>query len=108
MTALTQDEAAARAALLADVTVSWRLDLTDPDHARTTTRLRFTRRRPGASTFVDAGFDVTAARLNDGPLAIAGLRGPNAGTSGSGRIALPGLAADNVLEVDGLVAFRRD
>jgi aminopeptidase N len=99
MTALTQDEAAARAALLTDVTVKWWLDLTDPDQARTTTRLRFACRRPGASTFVDAGFAVTAARLNDRPLAIA---------DGSGRIALPGLAAENVLEVEGRVAFRRD
>jgi aminopeptidase N len=97
--ALTQEEAAARAELLTDVAIEWALDLTGAEHARTATRLTFTCLRPGASTFVDAGFAVTGARLNGTALAVG---------EGAERIGLDGLGARNELVVEGLVPYRRD
>jgi aminopeptidase N len=89
---LSQDEAQARAALLAveryDVTV----DLTGlpaGDQVRCVSNVTFTCREPGAASFVDCAADVVGATLN----------GVALGAAEEGRIALPDLAERNVLVV---------
>jgi aminopeptidase N len=93
-TNLTRDEAAERAALL-DVT-SYEIDLdltTGPTTFRSTTRVRFTASRPGASTFID----LIAPTVHQ--VLLNGTELPVDQVVSTGRIALPQLAAENDLTV---------
>ncbi len=96
-TNLTRDEAATRAALLHVERYEVVLDLTTgPTTFRTTTTVRFTARTPGADTWIDfVGDSVTSVTLNGRALDPAEVFSDS-------RIALPGLAADNVLIVDAI------
>ncbi len=100
---LTRDEARTRAALLAVESYDVDLDLTgdDPSTFRSRTTIRFTCRAPGASTFVElAAESVQQVTLN-------GTRLEPAGVTEGNRLSLPGLAADNVLEVDARCRYSR-
>jgi aminopeptidase N len=97
---LTRLDARARADLLAVSAYEVELDLTDgggkPGERtfRSRTTIRFTASRPGAATFVDVIADgFREVTLNGRPLDTSGYR-PEDG------IAVPDLAADNVLAVD--------
>jgi aminopeptidase N len=97
---LTRVDAQARAELLSVSGYEVELDLTDgggkPGERtfRCRTTIRFTASRPGAATFVDAIADrFTAVTLNGRALDTSAYR-PEDG------LALPDLAADNVLVVD--------
>ncbi len=94
-TNLTRDEAAARAALLHVDGYEVVLDLTTgPATFRTTTTVRFSARTPGEQTWIDfVGDSVESVALNGRALDPAEVFADS-------RIALPGLAADNVLVVD--------
>ena len=100
-TSLTRVEAEVRAAVLQVDAVEVELDLTDPTLPtfRSRTVLRF-----GSSvdaTFVDfAGVELVAATLNGEPLDVA--------TWARARIPLTGLREENVLEVDGVMAYSSD
>ena len=102
MPSLTRAEASARAALLTVDAVAVDLDLDRGDRlfgSRTT--IRFTCREPGASTFVDLRpRELHGVTLNGRPVDPASLV--------EGRLAVDGLAADNVLEVDATMAYRHD
>ncbi len=95
-TNLTRDEAAGRAALLDVVRYEVSLDFTTgPTTFATTSRVRFTARTPGASTWVDfVGDSVEQVVLN-------GLVLDPATSWSDGRITLPDLAAHNELVVRG-------
>jgi aminopeptidase N len=84
---LTHDEAIGRAALLDNITCHISLDLTATP-PRGHTELRFSCRRPGATTFADLSGGT--ATLNGVPL----------GPPDDGRLLLPDLAAENVLVAD--------
>jgi aminopeptidase N len=87
---LLRDEATARAELLSIASYAVDLDLTAEADFGSTTVIRFTCRRPGATTFVE---------LDGTPLDVT-LNGRDLGTAIDGnRIALPDLAADNELRV---------
>ena len=97
---LTREQAQARADLLEVEAYDVTLDLTDgggkPSERtfRSTTRIRFTARRPGAATFVDLVADALhAVTLNGAPVDVSGY------TPATG-IVLADLAADNDLVVD--------
>ena len=97
MPALTESEAQARAALLAIDSYDVWLDLTvTPVRSRTVIRFRCA--RPGAASFADLTASVPdgAALLNGVPL----------GPAADGRLALDGLAAENVLTVEAEVCDR--
>ncbi|RPE42402.1 aminopeptidase N [Streptomyces sp. Ag109_O5-1] len=90
---LTRTEAEHRAALISVERYDVDIDLTalpDGPEIRCVSTIAFTCREPGAETFVDCAAEVRAATLNGTPLT----------PSGDGRIALPGLAAHNVLCVE--------
>jgi aminopeptidase N len=89
MPALTQTEATARAALLDVASYEVFADLT-AEPVRSRTEIRFGCREPGAATFAELTATATRAVLNGRELA-----GP-----ADGRLALPGLAAQNVLTVE--------
>ncbi|HWS32342.1 MAG TPA: aminopeptidase N [Actinoplanes sp.] len=98
---LTQVEAAERSRLLEVTGYDITLDLTDghgkpgPDTFRSTTVITFRCSEPGASTFIEAAAAVIhSATLNGSPLDVSGWS-PETG------LPLPGLAAENVLEVSG-------
>jgi len=93
-TNLTREEARARAALLDVTAYAVDLDLTTSESSfASTTEIRFTCREPGASTFADlVGATVHEITLNGAPLDSAEVYADS-------RIALEGLAADNVLRV---------
>jgi aminopeptidase N len=89
---LTRDEASTRAALIQVERYDVAVDLTglhEGDELRAVSTIRFTCSDPGASTFVECASDVRSVVLNGTP--VDGAAGP--------RIALDGLAADNVLVV---------
>ncbi|MFG2038517.1 aminopeptidase N [Dactylosporangium sp. NPDC048998] len=97
---LRQVEAVERARLLGVTAYDISLDLTDgagnPGEGtfRSTTEVRFTCREPGAGTFIEvAAATLRGATLNGEPVDIGGW-------STEGGLALPGLAAENVLVVD--------
>jgi aminopeptidase N len=97
---LTRTDAARRAALLEVLDYVVQLDLTDgggkPGDATftTTTTVRFRCAEPGADSRVDLiAAEVSAASLNGEPLDLSGYREDDG-------IALPKLAADNVLHVE--------
>jgi aminopeptidase N len=98
-TNLTRDEATTRAALLEVHSYDIALDLTDPSGAagattfRSRSVIRFSARTPGTDSFVEVSAEsVRSATLNGVRLDVP--PGPLT------RLALPGLAAENVLEVD--------
>ena len=92
-TNLTREEAATRAALLDVTSYSIDLDLTTDDSTfGSTTTIAFTCTEPGAATFADlVGATVHEITLNGDPVDTAAYA--------DSRIALTGLAADNVLVV---------
>jgi aminopeptidase N len=98
---LTRDEARERAALITVSSYQVDLDLTGGKQTfRATSVIRFTGSSPGAGSFVDltAPF-VRRIVLNDAPISLDAFDG--------NRIALTGLAADNVLVVEADCAYSR-
>jgi aminopeptidase N len=93
MPALTETEATARAALLDVTSYDVFADLT-ASPVRSRTEIRFGCREPGAASFAELTVTATRAVLNGRELA-----GP-----ADGRLALSGLAAENVLMVEAEVA----
>jgi aminopeptidase N len=93
MPALTETEAAARAVLIEVASYDVFADLT-AEPVRSRTEIRFGCREPGAASFAELTATATRAVLNGRELA-----GP-----ADGRLALPGLAAENVLTVEAEVA----
>ncbi|HPB71461.1 MAG TPA: aminopeptidase N [Phycicoccus sp.] len=91
-TNLTAVEAAARAAVLSVSSYAVDLDVTTSERTfATTSRITFTCSAPGTDTFVDfVGESVESVTLNGIPQPAA---------YEDGRIAVTGLAADNVLEI---------
>ena len=92
---LRRDEAVARAELLTVARYDIDVDLTgllEGDAFRAISTITFSCRRPGADTFVDCAADVVRATLNGAELPAEAVR--------DARIALSGLAADNVLVVE--------
>jgi len=87
--ALTETEARARAALLAVDSYDIFVDLT-AEPVRSRTEIRFGCAEPGAATFAE----LTATALS------AVLNGREIGPPQDGRLALPGLAAQNTLVVE--------
>jgi len=90
---LTHVEAQERAALLDIESYDIAVDLTDlpaGPAVRAISQVTFTCREPGASSFVDCAADVVVAELN----------GTTLPEPVDGRIALPELAAHNVLRVE--------
>ena len=97
MPALTQAEAATRAGLIDVQSYDVVLDLA-ADPVRSRTEIRFRCREPGAASFADlAARGVLGAVLN----------GRRLDPPVDGRLALPGLAADNVLTAEAEVAWSR-
>src|SRR3954469_25019447 len=97
---LTRDDAAARAELLAVQSYDLSLDVTDgAGHPgdktfRSTTRVEFTCRRPGADSFIDLiAEQVRSATLNGVELDVSTY------TQEHG-LPLPGLAEQNTLTID--------
>ncbi|HEY3014301.1 MAG TPA: aminopeptidase N [Nocardioides sp.] len=91
---LAQDEAAARAALIAVDRYDIAVDMTgllEGDTVRSTSTIAFRCTTPGATTFVDCVADIESATLNGVDLDPA--------TAEGGRLSLTDLAADNVLVV---------
>jgi aminopeptidase N len=99
MPALTETEAAARAALIEVASYDVFADLT-AEPVRSRTEIRFTCAQPGAATFADLTARAVSAVLN----------GREVGPPDDGRLALPGLMAENTLvveaETDGDVLIR--
>jgi aminopeptidase N len=102
---LTQPEAIERARLLDITGYDITLDLTDgtggPGEGsfRSTTRVEFRCAEPGAATFIEVAADrIRSATLNGAPVDTAGW-------SAETGLALPGLAAENVLVVDADFAY---
>ncbi len=93
MPALTETEAAARAVLIDVASYDVFADLT-AEPVRSRTEIRFGCREPGTASFAELTATATRAVLNGRELA-----GP-----ADGRLALPGLAAENVLTVEAEVA----
>ena len=93
MPALTETEATARAALIDVASYDVFADLT-AEPVRTRTEIRFGCREPGAATFAE--LTATAVR--------AVLNGRELDRPAGGRLALPGLAGQNVLVVEAEVA----
>jgi aminopeptidase N len=99
MPALTETEAAARAALIEVASYDVFADLT-AEPVRSRTEIRFTCAQPEAATFADLTARAVSAVLN----------GREVGPPDDGRLALPGLMAENTLvveaEADGDVLMR--
>ena len=99
MPALTETEAAARAALIDVASYDVFADLT-AEPVRSRTEIRFTCAQPGAATFADLTARAVSAVLN----------GREVGPPDDGRLALPGLMAENTLvveaEADGDILMR--
>ena len=94
MLSVTEGEAQERAELLTDIGYDVFLDLAATP-ARSQTRVTFRCRRPGADTF--AQLDLATA----GEVRLNGQLLP---PSDGGRVRLAGLAAENVLVADGVIA----
>src|SRR5215475_4388583 len=92
---LTRVEAEERAALIEveryDIDVDMMEMLDGPDF-KAVSRIRFSCRTPGASTFVDAALNVVSATLNGVSI--------DADQISPGKVELHGLAAENVLVVE--------
>ncbi|GGL06339.1 aminopeptidase N [Sphaerisporangium melleum] len=100
---LTRDEARVRARLLKVHSYSVELDLTEGDERfESVTTVRFSCAEPGASTFIDlVGAKVRKAVLNDAALDVAAY------DPETGRLPLPGLAAENELVIDADCTYMR-
>jgi aminopeptidase N len=98
---LTREEARARAALIKVASYQVDLDLTGDDTSFSAVSVvRFRCATPGAATFIDLiAPAVRAITLNEVPVDLAAFDGD--------RIALTGLAADNVLAVEAECAYSR-
>jgi aminopeptidase N len=101
---LTRAEARERARLLAvdayDVQLDLSMALDEPVIFRSDSTITFSCSEPGATTHIDITADrIVAATLNDEPIDLDGFTGQ--------RLALPGLAADNVLRVVANCVFSR-
>ena len=96
MPALTETEARVRAALIDVRSYDVFLDLTAgaAGPVRSRTEIRFGCREPGAATFAELTAAASSAVLN----------GREVGPAADGRLALPGLAAENVLVVEAEMA----
>ena len=94
---LTREEAALRASLLRVDSYDVRLDLTTgPETFRTVSTVTFSSSEPGSGTFIDLIADsVERVTLNGVDLDPATVFADH-------RVALPDLAADNVLVVDAI------
>jgi aminopeptidase N len=99
-TNLTRLEAEERAALVAVTSYDVELDLTTAESSfETTSTITFTCSSPGSATFVDfIGESVQSVTLNGAALDPAGLFADS-------RIAVPALAADNVLRIEATAGF---
>ena len=99
--ALSRDEAAARAALLAVTAYDIALDLTTSESTfASTTTVMFTCREPGASTWIDlVAPRVLSATLNGEAVDVSAHTGQ--------RLPLSGLAAENTLVVVAECAYSR-
>src|SRR6476661_2345057 len=102
MPSLTRSEARTRSALLEVTRMEVDLDLDQgEEHFTSRTRITFSCTEPGASTFVDVKpVELGSLVLNGAAVDVAGLR--------DGRLQLDGLAADNVLEAEAVMAYSRD
>ncbi len=99
---LTRDEARERAALLNVSSYDVELDLTGPAEStfRSRTKVLFTCRKPGASTFIElAAPNVYGATLNGAALDLEDFDGS--------RVVLAGLAEANELIIDADCAYSR-
>jgi aminopeptidase N len=97
----TRAEATERAGLLTVRGYEVELDLTGgPDTFRSTSRIEFSCRRPGASTFVD----LTAPTVHE---VVLNGRPVDRSAIGARRVALDGLETDNVLVVTADCAYSR-
>src|SRR5664279_2785029 len=99
---LTRDEARGRAALLNVSSYDVELDLTGPAEStfRSRTKVLFTCRKPGASTFIElASPNIYGATLNGAALDLEDFDGS--------RVILPGLAEANELIIDADCAYSR-
>ncbi|MBS2937926.1 aminopeptidase N [Nocardioides sp. J2M5] len=95
LSSLTQDEAAARSALLEVQRYDIEVDMTgllEGELFASRSTITFTCSEPGATTFVDVAMDVARATLNGADLDVSACA--------DGRLPLPALAADNVLVVE--------
>ena len=95
LSSLTEDEAAARSALLEVQRYDIEVDMTgllEGELFASTSTITFTCSEPGATTFVDVAMDVARATLNGVDLDVS--------SCSDGRLPLPALAADNVLVVE--------
>ncbi|MDR7278745.1 aminopeptidase N [Catenuloplanes atrovinosus] len=96
---LTQVEAAERARVLDVTSYDIGLDLTGDVSFRSTTRVEFTCREPGASTFIEIAAErVHAATLNGAPVDTSGW-------SAERGLTLTGLAESNTLVVEAEFPF---
>src|SRR6476661_2361727 len=102
MPSLTRSESRTRSALLEVTRMEVALDLDQgEEHFTSRTRITFSCTEPGASTFVDVKpVELRSLVLNGAAVDVAGLR--------DGRLQLDGLAADNVLEAEAVMAYSRD
>ena len=102
MPSLTRAEAIARAQLISVDAMDVDLDLDrGPELFGSRTTVRFTCHEPGQPTFVELRpRELHEVRLNGRALDPASLT--------DGRLALPGLAAENVLEVEATMAYSHD
>ncbi|HEX5428875.1 MAG TPA: aminopeptidase N [Pedococcus sp.] len=102
MASLLRTEAERRAGLLRVHRVEVDLELDrGPETFGSRTRVTFGCTEPGASTFLDVRpVELRSVTLNGEPLDL--------GTLDDGRLPLPGLGADNVVEVDAVMAYSRD
>jgi aminopeptidase N len=102
MPSLTRAEAIARVQLVSVDAMEVDLDLDrGPQLFGSRTTVRFTCRDPGQATFVELRpRELHGARLNGRPLDPASLI--------DGRLALPELAVENVLEVEATMAYSHD
>ena len=102
MASLLRTEAERRAELLRVDRVEVELDLDrGPETFGSRTRVSFSCTEPGATTFLDVRpVELRSVTLNGQPL--------DAGTLDDGRLPLVGLAGDNVVEVDAVMAYSRD
>ena len=102
MPSLSRSEARLRADLISVTSVQVDLDLDEGEDTFTSrTRIRFTCREPGASTFLDLDpVEVASLTLNGAALDPSAVA--------DGRVALTGLAAENTVEAVATMRYSRD